>query len=142
MLVLQRKFRTSSLEYTKHVFFLLSLKTRTDFQSHIGIWTERIVALREQEGRQTGWMLAMKDGNSKGQALPIMSYFEPTMHEIVLEGIQANRSDLIPVELDVKDEYGIFRSFWRGATTSKELIELNNGWRMVEATSRGKHTTT
>ena len=90
----------------------------------------------------------MKDGNSKGQALP-MSYFKPTMHEI-LEGIQqANRSDLIPVELDVKDENGIFRSFQRGATTearnrglSKELIELNNGWRMVEAASRGKHTTT
>ena len=91
-------------------------------------------------------MFAVKDGNRKGQALP-MSYFEPTMHEI-LEGIQANRPDLIPVELDVKDEYGIFRSFRRGATTEarnrglpKELIELNNGWRMVEAASRGKHTT-
>ena len=71
---------------------------------------------------------------------------EPTMHEI-LEEIQANRPDLIPVECDVNDEYGIFRSFQIGATTearnrglSKELIELNNGWRMVEA-SRGKHTT-
>ena len=142
-LVLQGKFKTS-LGFTKHVFFL-SLKTRSTFESHIGIWTERIVKLREREGRCSGWMFAVKEGKAKGQALP-MSCMEQTMHEI-LEGIQERRPDLIPSELDVKDGYGIFRSFRRGATTEarnrrlpKELIDLNNGWRMVEA-SRGKHTT-
>ena len=142
-LVLQGKFKTS-LGFTKHVFFL-SLKTRSAFESHIGIWTERIVKLREREGRCSGWMFAVKEGKTKGQALP-MSCMEQTMHEI-LEGIQERRPDLIPSELDVKDGYGFFRSFRRGATTEarnrrlpKELIDLNNGWRMVEA-SIGKHTT-
>ena len=144
LLLLQGIFKTS-LGFTKHMFFL-SLKTRSAFESHIGIWTERIVKLREREGRRcSGWMFAVKEGKTKGQALP-MSCMEQTMHEI-LEGIQERCPDLIPSELDVRDGYGIFQSFRRGATTEvrngrlpKELIDLNNGWRMVEA-SRGKHTT-
>lgn len=63
----------------------------------------------------------------------------------LLEEIQMGRCDIIPKEVDVRDAYGVFRSFRRGATTaarnarvSAADISLNNGWRAVEA-SRGKH---
>ncbi len=84
-----------------------------------------------------------RKGKWKGKQLP-MSAFEGDLMD-VLEEIQERRPDLIADSLEVREEYGIFRSFRRGATTEagnmklrKPTIELNNSWRKQEA-SRGKH---
>ena len=88
-------------------------------------------------------MFAYKEGPKKGEPLNMTAYESDIMD--VLEEIQERRPDLIPKGLDVKDEYGVFRSFRRGASTaarnarvSPEDIELNNGWRLREA-ARGRH---
>ena len=104
-----------------------------------------MLKLRKKEGRTYGWMFAHKVGPKKGEPLHMTAYESDIMD--VLEEIQEKRPDLIPCDLDVKDKYGVFRSFRRGATTaaknakvSPEDIELNNGWRLREA-ARGRHIT-
>ena len=142
-LVLQGKFKNSKAE-TKYIF-VLSCETASKFPANILKWTERICKLRRREGRESGWMFAHKEGPKKGKQLP-MTFLEGNLME-VLDEIQETRSDLIPRELDIREEYGVFRSFRRGATTEagnkrvrKTTIELNNSWRKQEA-SRGKHVT-
>ena len=142
-LVLQGKFKNSKAE-TKYIF-VLSCITKSNFPANILTWTERICGLRQKEGRSSGWMFAYKDGPKKDKQLP-MAFYETFLME-VLEEIQDTRADLIPTNMDVREEYGVFRSFRRGATTeagnqrvSKLTIELNNSWRKQEA-SRGKHVT-
>jgi hypothetical protein len=56
-----------------------------------------------------------------------------------LEQTQLNRPDLILRDLQVAEEYGIYRSFRRGATSEAvnrkvkpHVIEANNRWRKVE----------
>ena len=90
-------------------------------------------------------MFAHKKGTKKGKQLP-MTFYEGDLMD-VLEEVQERRPDLIPESLEVREEYGVFRSFRRGATTEasnmrlrKPTIDLNNSWRKQEA-SRGKHVT-
>ena len=142
-LVLQGKFKNSKAE-TKYIF-VLSCETSSNFPANILTWTERICKLRRSEGRESGWIYAYKEGPKKGKQLP-MTFLEENLME-VLDEIQEARSDLIPRDLDIREEYGVFRSFRRGATTEagnkrvrKSTIELNNSWRKQEA-SRGKHVT-
>jgi len=56
-----------------------------------------------------------------------------------LQEIQNLGGDLIPKEVNVHEEYGIARSFWRGATTqarnvgvSENDINAMNRWRATE----------
>ena len=93
--------------------------------------------MQKQEGIVTGWMFTKKVGPKKGQRLE-SSHFEVDVLTILMEE-QEERPDLIPVGLDMMDVYGTYRSFRHGATTaarnakvSKEAIELNNGWRIME----------
>ena len=60
-----------------------------------------------------------------------------------LEQVQVD-TQLIPLDVDVRDSYGVYRSLRRGATTQArnqkvrpEDIEMNNRWRKVEA-AKGK----
>ena len=54
----------------------------------------------------------------------------------LLEEIQTERPDLIPEGIDIRDAYGLARSFRRGATTraenrgvSEALIDYFNRWK-------------
>lgn len=56
-----------------------------------------------------------------------------------LEQVQETRPDLIASHVDIADEYGIYRSFRRGSTStavnqglSKDIIDTNNRWRKFE----------
>jgi hypothetical protein len=55
-----------------------------------------------------------------------------------LEKVQESHPNLIPVDLTVSEEYGIYRSFRRGATSEAvnrvkpHIIDANNRWCKVE----------
>jgi hypothetical protein len=60
------------------------------------------------------------------------------LHDI-LERVQSQQNDIIPLDIEVRERFNIHRSFRRGATTrAKEMnvpeatIELNNRWRKVQ----------
>jgi hypothetical protein len=58
-----------------------------------------------------------------------------------LEWIQQNTSGVIPLTVNLWEEFGVRRSMRRGATTEAlnagiDGIDANNGWRKVEAAKR------
>jgi hypothetical protein len=60
------------------------------------------------------------------------------LHDI-LERVQSQQNDIIPLDIEVRERFNIHRLFRRGATTrAKEMnvpeatIELNNRWRKVQ----------
>jgi hypothetical protein len=66
-------------------------------------------------------------------------YFEEALVE-KLECIQQNTSGIIPLTINLWEEFGVRRSMQRGATTEAlnadidgPTIDANNGWRKVEA---------
>lgn len=125
---------------TVYLLFI-SKDTKSDFGCDVGIWLDRLLKVRKDEGREKGWLFCKKDGDRRGEPLE-MSHFEGDLHEILLE-IQKT-SSLIPKDLVVEERYSVFRSARRGATTEArnrgvpdEVIELNNGWRKKER-ARGK----
>ena len=57
-----------------------------------------------------------------------------------LEEIQSQRPELFPPGIDIAEDYLLVRSLRRGSTTlaqvlqvPKEVIDLNNRWRKIEA---------
>ena len=94
------------------------------------LWTDRLVDLMEQRGVVSGWAFA----DERGRQLP-MSAFEDTIFDLLLE-TQSQRPDLIPEGIEVCEDYGLARSFRRGATTRAEncgvpetLIDYMNRWK-------------
>ena len=101
------------------------------------IWCARVLEMKQKEGKTRGWLFARDDGTRK-----LASEFEEGMM-LLLESIQAS-TNLIPLDVDVRTEYGVYRSLRRGATTHArncgvkvEDIQMNNRWRKVEA-AKGK----
>jgi hypothetical protein len=101
-------------------------------------WVGRSLDEKAVVGLKTGFMSLNKDGTS-AKAI----YFEETLLEM-LEWIQQNTSGIIPLTINLWEEFGVWRSMRRGAT--KEAlnsgidgitINANNGWRNVEA-AKGK----
>ena len=100
-------------------------------------WSKRIVDIRGEEGRSRGWLFQDQEGKKLKAAT-----FEDDFHT-VLETIQGTTT-LIDDAVKVREEYGIFRSLRRGATTeahnqgvAEPVIEMNNRWRKVER-AKGK----
>jgi hypothetical protein len=104
-------------------------------------WVERLLDEKARVGLITGFMLLKKDG-TPAKAI----YFEEALVE-KLEWIQQKTSGIIPLTINLWDEFGVRRSMRRGATTEAlnagidgPTIDANNGWRKVEGGSgeRGK----
>ena len=91
------------------------------------------MAIHERRGRKNGSAFCNSDGN------PISSKdMQNRVHDQLLK-VQYNYPNVIPTSVDVQEEYGISRSFRRGATTqarnqrvSVHDIEAANRWRNVE----------
>ncbi|GFH49187.1 hypothetical protein CTEN210_05663 [Chaetoceros tenuissimus] len=98
---------------TVYLLFI-SKDTKSDFGCDVGIWLDRLLKVRKDEGREKGWLFCKKDGDRRGEPLE-MSHFEGDLHEILLE-IQKT-SSLIPKDLVVEERYSVFRLARRGATT-------------------------
>jgi hypothetical protein len=93
-------------------------------------WVDRLIGCLEERGVTTGWLFQDERGNQLR-----MSAFEEEVFGL-LEDIQAERPDLIAPELEVREDFGLARSFRRGATTraqnakvDKAVIDYINRWK-------------
>jgi hypothetical protein len=74
-------------------------------------WTLRLVEILQHQGIMQGWLFQDEKGRQRR-----MSFFEePILDRIAL--VQTRRPDLIQPKVDVYEDYGLARSFRRGATT-------------------------
>jgi hypothetical protein len=94
--------------------------------------------VRRQEHQEQGPAFASKDGAS------LYTWYE---REILdrFQLIQREEPDIIPPEIQVLEEYGISRSFRRGATSEARArginpadIDLTNRWRTFEEAKGGQ----
>ena len=115
-------------------YHLVALPNVTKTGIEIRRWLEAVVVAREAEDRSQGPAFCDEKG------LPVESgVYEATFHEMLLR-IQSRDADLIAPEVDVREEYGISRSFRRGSDThaknqgvSGPDIDAMNRWRTIES---------
>jgi hypothetical protein len=95
-------------------------------------WIGRLVRIYESMGIRNGPLF--RDG--QGRRLKA-SEFEPKFHER-LEYVKMTKPHLMSSLDDIAEEYGVFRSFRRGATSEAvnqgvppEVIDANNRWRQM-----------
>jgi hypothetical protein len=93
-------------------------------------WVDRLVGSLEERGVTTGWLFQDEEGHQLK-----MSTFEEEVFGM-LEEIQMDRPDLIAPELQIREDFGLARSFRRGATTraqnakvDKSVIDYINRWK-------------
>jgi hypothetical protein len=101
-------------------------------------WVGRLLREKEAVGLVSGFLFLKKEG-TPAKAID----FEEALVER-LEWIQQNTSGVIPLTVNLWEEFGVRRSMRRGATTEAlnagidgPTIDANNGWRKVEA-AKGK----
>jgi len=97
-------------------------------------WIERAVVMCEQMGYVRGPVFKDLETGERLKA----SVFEPRFFQR-LGVIQNTRLDLIGAGVDIEDQYGVSRSFRRGATSRAadmllppDVTNANNRWRSVE----------
>jgi hypothetical protein len=107
----------------------------TGYGLKIREWVGRLLDEKARVGLTTGFMFLKRDG-TPAQAI----YFEEALVE-KLEWIQQNTYGIIPLTINLWEEFALRRSIRRGATTEAlnagidgPTIDANNGWRKLEAT--------
>ncbi len=97
---------------------------------HAWKWVERVLDRFQKYGITSRYMFRNQDGR-KIKAKVMESKF----HDC-LDLIKSKRPVLIPLDLEVTEEYGIFRSFRWGGTSeatnkaaTSDIVELNGRWR-------------
>ncbi len=111
-------------------YHLMPVLASTPGGLHPSRWVRRVLDQYEQKGIVHGYMFRNENG-TKMKCKEV----EKKFHER-LETIQEKRPDLLGPEVDVVEEYGISRSFRRGATSEAtnrgappDVVELNGQWR-------------
>jgi len=104
----------------------------------IGVWVKRLVDSKRKHGIPHGPAFSDFQGslvNTRWLSLEILDR---------IHTVQSSRPDLIPLEVNVYEEYGISRSFLQGVTTEarnrgvdENDINAMNRWRNVE-NAKGK----
>lgn len=104
----------------------------------VGKWLDILLHTRQESGQENGPAFCDQNGN-----LVATSVYEEILFD-VLEEIQQTRSSLIPKDINVREKYGLSRSFRRGATTEAKnadvpdfVVKAINRWRLVE-TAKGR----
>lgn len=120
-------------------YHLTPLAAKTKSGLELKQWAQRLLVVRVKEGRTNGPAFSLPEGKT---AWPTLYEREIIDH---LVAVHAARPDLIPVEVQVLDEYGISRSVRRGATSetrargvTPEDVPLTNRWRNFES-AKGRH---
>jgi hypothetical protein len=101
------------------------------------VWSDRLIDTLALCGVNSGW--AFQQANGAPQR---MSEFEDVIFE-GLSRVQTDRPDLIDPGIDVMEDYGLARSFRRGATTqaqNQKVSESDINWisRWGKETESGK----
>jgi len=110
----------------------------TDSGINILRWVERLVEVREEEGRTQGPAFC----NSWGQIADSYTYEAGLIERLCM--VQAANPTIIPPDVDIYEQFGISRSFRRGATSvarirgvDDKVVRLINRWREFES-ARGR----
>jgi hypothetical protein len=97
------------------------------------LWVQRLIEVRLVEGRTNGPAFGFEGKHSLGSG----KYEQEILER--LQSIQSTRPDLISADTQVLEDYGLSRSFRRGATSEArargvtgEDIDLANRWRNFE----------
>lgn len=114
-------------------YHLTPLAYVTNSGINIGTWVKRLVATKRLHGQTHGPAFSDRHGKILSSQWLEMQILDR------LHIIQTSNRELIPHELNVYEEYGISRSFRRGATTqarnvkvSENDIDVMNRWRSTE----------
>ena len=92
-----------------------------------GVWAVRFCQLERLSGRRGGRLFTMDQPNGK------LSEFDQAFYT-VLEEVQSLRPDLIPPEVEVREDCGILRSLRRGVTAHATNMEVDS--RLINAINR------
>ena len=99
----------------------------------LGFWVKLLIAMNKRLGLYHGPVFCLRNGD------PVSSKHLQPIILSELEKVQANFTGIIPESVDVQEDYGISRSFRRGAAThatnmkvSQSDIDAANRWRNAE----------
>lgn len=119
-------------------YHLAPLASTTDSGLKVQVWVERLVAIREKEGRLHGPAFCDKLGR-----IATAHIYEAGIMERLC-AVQAANPGAISPDVDIYEQFGISRSFRRGATSvartrgvEDKQVELINRWRKFEG-ARGR----
>jgi len=122
-------------------YHLAPLAATTKSRLQVQRWVERLIEVREKVGRRQGPAFCDRAGEVALSYTYDLGFVERLMT------VQAARPDLIPMEVDISEQFGVSRSFWRGSTSvartrgvEDRQVELINRWRKVES-ARGRKPT-
>jgi hypothetical protein len=114
-------------------YHLTPLAYQTNSGINIGTWINRLVNVKADQGHTHGPAFSDRRGRILSSHWLEMELLDR------LQEIQNSYEDLIPKEVNVHEEYGLARSFRRGATTqarnagvSENDINAMNRWRSSE----------
>jgi len=118
-------------------YHLTPLIAETASGLKIRLWIKRFLDVCSRNGRTRGAAFVAPRGE------PSYQWFEREILER-LQGIQQSFPDLIAEDVQVLEEYGLSRSFRRGATSEarargidRDDVDLTNRWRSFEG-AKGK----
>lgn len=119
-------------------YHLAPLAAVTDSGLEVRTWIERLVTVREKEGRVRGPAFVNRHGG-----VALAQDYELAIVERLQE-VQRKRPDAIPPDVDLYENFGLSRSFRRGATSTARTrgvtdkhVDLINRWRKFES-ARGR----
>jgi hypothetical protein len=114
-------------------YHLTPLVATTDSGIPVQLWLERLAEVWRETGRSHGPAF----GNQRGEVLEA-SFIEEKIFDLLFN-LRANEPASVPPDEDFGEEFGISRSFCRGATSTarvrklpEEVINLTNRWRKFE----------
>jgi hypothetical protein len=114
-------------------YHLTPLIAETKSGLKLKLWVQRLIEVRLVEGRTNGPAFGFEGKHSLGSG----KYEQEILER--LQSIQSTRPDLISADTQVLEDYGLSRSFRRGATSEArargvtgEDIDLANRWRNFE----------
>lgn len=114
-------------------YHLMPLVVRTKSGIEPRKWIERLLSMYEKDKVCHGPLFRMKTGE-RLRVTDMNTYFL-----LRLEKVQSLRPDLIAVDVEIDEVYGISRSLRRGSTSravdmglSPDVIDTNNRWRKFE----------
>jgi hypothetical protein len=119
-------------------YHLAPLAAQTDSGLPVRRWIERLVQVREKEGRQHGPAFC----DQTGEIAEAYEYESGLISRLLVA--QENSPEAIGPEVNITEEFGISRSFRRGSTSTArvrgiddKLVELINRWQKFEQ-ARGR----
>jgi hypothetical protein len=94
----------------------------------IALWFHRTLQVMNTVGVTDGLLFRVEGKTSGSFKKASMGDLDPSFLGI-LKRVQSRWPSVIPDTVNVEDEYSVFRSLRRGATSHAQVIKANNRWR-------------